>query len=203
VDPSRAAARETLMSSVDPMQHLGAPGRTAKASGSDPPPASQERPNRVAGLTRAELRWAGVVVLAVVLAAAIAVWVLHDSSDDVGTRSAHDANQRAVAGSSERIFKLVTSLLASPDWSDAHIAEVNAGLLEEGSRHIAAEQHTEWFQRFAAEVRRRLKKEQHRSRGNHLAPEKSSLAALAVTIGLDPRALDEPLSSPLRGDSHY
>jgi hypothetical protein len=98
---------------------------------------------------------------------------------------------------SGRIFALVAPLLNDPDWTDARIASVNAGLLEEGSRRIAAARRFEWFQRFAAQVRVHLE-DQRVQRHNSAAPERSSLSALAVTIGLDLNALDEPPRSSTR-----
>jgi hypothetical protein len=95
-----------------------------------------------------------------------------------------------LAAASDRIQSLVVPLLNDPDWDDARVATVNEALLEEGPRRIAARQQTQWFQRFAAEVRRHLK--QHQS---------STLDALAVTIGLDPEALDAPLRTPRPGGS--
>ena len=93
------------------------------------------------------------------------------------------------AAAPDRIQGLIAPLLSDPDWDDARIAAVNAALLEEGPRRIAARQQTEWFQRFAAEVRRHL--QERRS-------QQGTLAALAVTIGLDPDAPGEPLRAPGR-----
>jgi hypothetical protein len=143
----------------------------------------------------------GTPVLAALVAVAAGAFLLRDHVQS-GPSASHVASplQPQNSAKSDRIYALVAPLLDNPDWGDARIAAVNASLLEEGSHQIAARQQTEWFQRFAAEVRRRLEKQ--RARGtDRLVPQKSSLAALAVTIGLNLNALDEPLRPPPRGES--
>jgi hypothetical protein len=141
------------------------------------------------------------LVLGLVVGAAVGGLLLREGiRGDVHWRRAPSYPQQAARPSADRVFDLISPLLDNPDWGDARIASVNAGLLEEGPRRIAADQGTQWFQRFAEEVRRRLK-EQQAMAADRLVPEKSSLAALAVTIGLDLEALDEPLRSPGRRDS--
>jgi hypothetical protein len=89
------------------------------------------------------------------------------------------------------VHALVQPLLESTDWSDARIAAVNTGLLEAGRARIAADARSEWFERFAAAVRRRLKEEQ--ALGGASSPDRTPLAALAVTIGVDLKSPDSPI----------
>ena len=138
-------------------------------------------------------RWVGALVLGLVVVVTIgAILVLE--------RGTPESSGVPVPGSpvgSDRIYDVIEPLMNNPDWGEARIAAVNASLLEEGARQIAARQQTEWFQRFAAEVRRRL--ESQRAAGAEgLVPDKSSLAALAVTIGLNLDDLDAPLTPPAR-----
>ncbi len=150
---------------------------------------------------RARLVWLAALAVGVVIVPVVAGWLVRDRivGEPRGAREANVPAQAAPEGS-DRIFRLVAPLLEDRNWTEARIAAVNAGLLEEGARQIAAKQGTEWFQRFAADVRRRLKERQDMG-ADRRAPEKSSLAALAVTIGLDPRAPDAPLRPPVHGDS--
>jgi hypothetical protein len=140
-------------------------------------------------------RWMGALVLGLVAATIGAMLLVNHSGRE---RSGVPESQGQV--SSDRIYELIEPLMNNPDWGEARIAAVNASLLEEGVRQIAARQQTAWFQRFAAEVRRRL--ESQRAAGaEELAPDQSSLAALAVTIGLNLKDLDAPLTPPPRGGS--
>jgi len=185
------------------MQPRSLPEAAASDGGTRPPLAAgvgrPMPPALVRVWTLARARWMGVLVLAVLVAGTAGLFVRERSrsppaGDEAGAPPAE------VSAGSDRIFLLVAPLLNNPDWGDSRIAAVNAALLEEGSRQIAARQRTEWFQHFAAEVRRRLA--QQRALGaDRLVPEKSSLAALAVTIGLDPRVPDEPLQAPAHDDS--
>jgi hypothetical protein len=150
---------------------------------------------------RSRVRWIRALVLGLVVGAAVGGLLIRDRiRGDLHWGRAPSYPRQAVPASADRVFGLIAPMLDNPDWGDARIASVNAGLLEEGPRKIAADQETQWFQRFAEEVRSRLK-EQQAMAADRLVPEKSSLAALAVTIGLDLEALDEPLESPGRGDS--
>jgi hypothetical protein len=144
------------------------------------------------------LQWAGVLAVGLIVAGVIvALWLRKPTTS---TPTDRYPPQVQSSPNSDRIHALVLPLLNDPDWTDSRVAVVNASLLEEGSRQIADRQQTEWFQRFAAEVRQRVKKQ--RALGAHpLEPENSALAALAVTIGLDLNALDEPLHPPPRGES--
>lgn len=89
------------------------------------------------------------------------------------------------------VHALVQPLLDSSDWSDDWIAAVNTGLLEAGRARMAADARSEWFEHFASAVRRRLKQQQ--ALGGGSSPDKSPLAALAVTIGIDLKAPDSPI----------
>lgn len=144
-----------------------------------PPPSTVSR----AWDTNSRVVWFGLLILCALVAGALSGWLFRDRANDWRERTQKD-NRHADSASAERIFRLVVPLLNDPDWTEARIAAVNVALLEEGSRHIAAQRRTEWFQRFAEEVRHRLE-EQKALKADRAAPERSSLAALAVTIGLD------------------
>jgi hypothetical protein len=146
-------------------------------------------------VTLSRSQWIGALAVGLMIAILGAVLILNR-----GGRERAGVPESRGPVSSDRIYAVIAPLLNSPDWGEARIAAVNASLLEEGARQITARQQTEWFQRFAAEVRRRL--ENQRAAGaEELVPEKSSLAALAVTIGLDLNDLDAPLMPPARGGS--
>lgn len=150
-------------------------------------PSPDER--KFAALSRSQ--WLGALVLGLIVATLGAILVVN--------RGGHERSRVPESGtvSTDRIYEVIEPLMNNPDWGEARIAAVNASLLEEGARQIAARQQTEWFQRFAAEVRRRL--ESQRAAGAEgLVPDKSSLAALAVTIGLNLDDLDAPLTPPTR-----
>ncbi len=138
--------------------------------------------------------WIGALVLGLVAVTIGAMLILNHS----GERSGAPVSRGPV--SSDRIYDVIEPLMNNPDWGEARVAAVNASLLEEGARQIAARQQTEWFQRFAAEVRQRLES-QKAAGAEGLMPDKSSLAALAVTIGLNLQDLDAPLMPPPRGGS--
>jgi hypothetical protein len=137
-------------------------------------------------------QWVGALVLGLVAVTIGAMLLLNRSAE----RSGAAVSRGPV--SSDRIYDVIEPLMNNPDWGEARIAAVNASLLEEGARQIAARQQTEWFQRFAAEVRQRLQS-QRAAGAEGLMPDKSSLAALAVTIGLNLQDLDAPLMPPPRG----
>jgi hypothetical protein len=160
-------------------------------SSSDALPPAVPEGHAAAPWRRSRAHWIGAVALLLIALVVGDLLIRGRSEPDAG---------RETKVASDRIFELVSPLMTDPDWSDAHVTAVNAALLEEGSRQIALRQQTVWFQRFAAEVRRRLG-EQSALRRDGLAPEKSSLAALAVTIGLDPMAPQAPLRPPIRGSS--
>jgi hypothetical protein len=135
--------------------------------------------------------WLGLLILGVLAAGALLSWLTRDRANDSRDRGQTTQESRhGDAASSARIFRLVAPLLNDPDWTEARIAALNVALLEEGSRRIAAQRRTEWFQRFAREVRRRLEA-QKALESDRAAAERSSLAALAVTIGLDLSASHE------------
>ena len=206
-----ATATPSAAPSAAPLASMPSPlAPTSSPSASNPPPLASTRPRLVAtpsdasppavsaGRIRSPWRpsrahWIGAVAL-LSLALLLGALMFHHSD----TGAPRDA--RASTTSPDRIFDLISPLMSDPDWSDAHVAAVNAALLEEGSRQIALRQQTAWFQRFATEVRRRLG-EQRALGADHLAPAKNSLAALAVTIGLDPGAPELPLRPPIAGSS--
>jgi hypothetical protein len=134
-------------------------------------------------------RWTRPLFLGALAACAAVTFLIWPQTRHAGLESRRVPGSSAPAhpAAGDRIQGLVAPLLSDPDWDDAHIAAVNAALLEEGPLRIAAHQKAEWFQRFAAEVRRRLKQQ---------PSQQSTLAELAMTIGLDPNALDEPLRPP-------
>jgi hypothetical protein len=137
----------------------------------------------------------GALVLGLVVATIGTILVLNRSG-----RERSGVPETGGPVGSDRIYEVIEPLMNNPDWGEARIAAVNASLLEEGVRQIAARQQTAWFQRFAAEVRRRLESQRAAGAGE-LVPDQSALAALAVTIGLNLEDLDTPLMPPPRGGS--
>jgi formylglycine-generating enzyme required for sulfatase activity len=103
------------------------------------------------------------------------------------------------AGDNLRV--VVAPLLDNGDWSETRIAQVNSDLRHAGEQQIAAAMRTEWFESLSDTVRRRLKEQQALSDAP-LTPDKNSLAALAVTLGIDVRSPDAALPSvPAAGKS--
>jgi hypothetical protein len=131
---------------------------------------------------------AAVVVLGLIVGGWLA-WKKLPLVSGMGWTSASQAVPEATHLDS--VHALVQPLLESTDWSDDRIAAVNTGLLEAGRARIAADARTEWFERFAVAVRRRVKEEQ--ALGGASSPDKSPLAALAVTIGVDLESPDSPI----------
>lgn len=169
--------------------------RTGFAGTSESSRAVTSEPSGPASRGRSRLIWAIPVALIVIAGTAFGGWVVwnkwlagegsgHRSEVTADTRQAHQSQ----ATQADPVHVLIQPLLDRDDWSDARVAAVNAGLLETGSVRIAAAASTEWFQAFVDAVRRRLQ-EQQALGATPLTPDKSPLAALAVTIGLD-------LSSP-------
>jgi hypothetical protein len=138
-------------------------------------------------------RWLGALVLGLVVTTIGVLLMLNRSG-----RERSGVPDQGVPISSDRIYEVIEPLMQNPDWGEARIAAVNASLLEEGARQIAARQQTAWFQRFAVEVRRRLASQRAAGTAG-LVPDQSSLAALAVTIGINLNDLDAPLMPPPRG----
>lgn len=169
--------------------------RPQAAVSQTPAPSAELRTPRAG---RSSVGWIGLLILAVLVIGALSRGLFRDRSRNEPDRvRAMSDSRRATATSSDRIFRLVAPLLDDPDWTEARIAAVNAALLEEGSRRIAAEHGTDWFQRFEQEVQRRLEEEQSALGADRAVPERSSLAALAATIGLN--APHEPPRPPARG----
>lgn len=155
-----------------------------------PSPSAPTVPN--APLAPSWVGWVGLFILGVMVVGALCSVLLGDrfrEQPDRG-RAMNESRHVGQAGS-DRIFALVAPLLKDPNWTEARIAAVNAALLEEGTRRIAAERQTEWFQRFVQEVRQRLEEQRAlRADGG------SSLEALAVTIGIDLNAPRVPPHPP-------
>ncbi len=150
------------------------------------PPAAPQAPH----LLPAWLLGLGLAVLGTLVVAAYSSRLFRDRNHERYRAQATSRGQtvsdspHTASPGSGRIFELVSPLLDDPVWTEARIAAVNAALLEEGPRRIAAQRRTQWFRRFAQEVQRRLEEQQALEAGRAV-PERSSLAALAETIGLD------------------
>jgi len=208
--PEYRRLRTELLDSLEPPAGMSVeppPGRVTaevitQPRSTAPPPSGDEatarrlpRPGKRRYVSLSRSQWIGALALGGLIATVGAVLVLSRGGHESAAPPAFQAPD-----SSERIYQVIAPLLNTPDWGEARIAAVNASLLEEGGRRITACQGTQWFQRFAAEVRRRL--ENQRAAGaEELVPEKSSLAALAVTIGLNLDDLDAPPRPPPRGGS--
>jgi hypothetical protein len=157
---------------------------------SNVPPTSPSLPpvSKAPAARRSWVGWIGLFLFCVIVIGALYGAFgdrLHEQPD-----RGHGMSQSRLAADrarSDRIFHLVAPMLNDPDWTEARIAAVNAALLEEGARRIAAQRGTEWFQRFTREVQRRL--DEQRALGvDRRGQERGSLAALAVTIGIAPKA---------------
>src|SRR6185312_17045370 len=146
--PEYRRLRTSLLDSLDRQPQVVAAEVITQPRAASPPPSSPEKRKSVA-LSRSQ--WTRALVLGVVLATIGAVLALNRSG-----RERPGASEPPRVVSSDRIYEVIEPLMSNPDWGEARIAAVNASLLEEGARQIAARQQTEWFQRFAAEVRRRL-----------------------------------------------
>ena len=90
------------------------------------------------------------------------------------------------------IRQLLQPLLESPDWSDARLLELNHALLEAGPARISTAKDADWFNAFVEQVRSRVR-EQQALAGAPLSPDKSPLAALATTLGIDLASPDRPI----------
>ena len=137
------------------------------------PPGAESKPAKQASRSKTPL-FAGIAaVLAVVVAA---VWYLR--------RPEAPATPEFAGPVDNPVYDAVVPFLAANEWSDRRVANLNAALLELPARQIAENSRTDWFLDLVDEVRRRLKEQQALS-PHPLTPEKSPLAALAVTIGID------------------
>jgi hypothetical protein len=144
--------------------------------------------------TRGARKTGGMAIAAVVIVGLIVgVWLAWNKFSFVSGLGWVSSTSQAVPEATplDGIHALVQPLLESADWSDDRIAAVNTGLLEAGRARVAADARTEWFERFAVAVRRRVKEEQ--ALGGASSPDKSPLAALAVTIGVDLESPDRPI----------
>jgi hypothetical protein len=143
--------------------------------------------------TRGGQKPRGMAIAAVVIVAVIVgVWLAWNKFSFVSVGLTSSTSQAVPEATHlDGIHALVQPLLESADWSDERIAAVNTGLLEAGRARVAADARTEWFERFAVAVRRRVKEEQ--ALGGASSPDKSPLAALAVTIGVDLASPDRPI----------
>ena len=136
-------------------------------------------------------RIAGYAALAVVVAFAVVliVWRRHSPSvaapPTAATRDGTSAaGQTEPTGQTDPIRALLEPLLESPDWSDSRLVELNEALLEAGRPQIDAVRDTDWFDAVVDRVRGRLLQQQALASAP-LTPDRSPLAALAVTLGID------------------
>jgi formylglycine-generating enzyme required for sulfatase activity len=135
-------------------------------------------------------RLAIIIVVALILVLAIALWVLFGRTGSSPT--ATQPGPSAVGTSSaELIERLVQSFVGTGDWSDARVTTFNVALAQIGGGQIGTVAHERWFREFADDLRRRLKEQQALS-PTRLTVDNSPLAALAVTVGID---LDSPDSA--------
>jgi formylglycine-generating enzyme required for sulfatase activity len=169
-----------------------------------PPPAQASRPASQTSRSKTPL-FAGIA--AVLAVAVAAVWYLRrpESPPTPEFAGAIDIDNP--------VYDAVVPFLATNEWSDRRVANLNAALLELPASEIAEQSGTDWFVALVDEVRRRLK-EQQALASHPLTPEKSPLAALAVTIGIDLQkpdaairiAVEPPVrketAPPLRHEEH-
>lgn len=169
-----------------------------------PPPAQASRPASQTSRSKTPL-FAGIA--AVLAVAVAAVWYLRrpESPPTPEFAGAIDIDNP--------VYDAVVPFLATNEWSDRRVANLNAALLELPASEIAEQSGTDWFVALVDEVRRRLKEQQALS-SHPLTPEKSPLAALAVTIGIDLQkpdaairiAVEPPVrketAPPLRHEEH-
>lgn len=92
--------------------------------------------------------------------------------------------QAQPAGQADPIRALLEPLLESPDWSDSRLVALNEALLEAGRARLDAVRDTDWFDAVVDRVRNRLLQQQALS-STPLTPDRSPLAALAATLGID------------------
>jgi formylglycine-generating enzyme required for sulfatase activity len=115
------------------------------------------------------------LVMGVLVVAAIAFWLW---------RTTNTPTAGATRREPERAQDLVQQFIGRSDWSDASLVSLNAALTRLGGEQLAAVARETWFQRFVDEIRRRLK-EQQALATTTLTAQNNTLAALAVTVGLD------------------
>ena len=125
------------------------------------------------------------IAVAVMAIAGIGFWLWHGHA----ASSSNSSGTTPVADQQDRIQTQLAQFTDRGDWSDASLTALNADLLELGGSRMAEASGNSWFQRFAEEVRQRLK-EQQALASSPLTADNSPLAALAVTVGLDLNAPD-------------
>lgn len=150
-----------------------------------PPPRRAPGWSGLLGTTAGRARLAGLAG-AVLVIVALLIW--H------GTARMHVSSVADAPGSAgtDPIQALLQPLIDDPDWSDARLRGLNDALLEAGPARLAAVRSADWFNAFVEQVRSRVK-EQQALAGAPLSPDKSALAALAVTLGIDLASPDRPV----------
>lgn len=106
--------------------------------------------------------------------------------------------QRGATEQPDPIRALLQPLLENPDWSNPRVLALNEALVEAGQAQIDAARNTDWFQAFVESVRSRLRQQQALA-GAPLTPNSSPLAALAVTLGIDLAAPNQPVQAAAGG----
>ena len=134
---------------------------------------------------------AGYAALALVLAFAVLFFVWRRHSAALGaphaaaTRDGTSTGEPTEPhGQTDPIRALLEPLLESPDWSDSRLVALNEALLEAGKSRIDVVRDTDWFDAVLDSVRSRLLQQQALA-STPLTPDRSPLAALAVTLGID------------------
>lgn len=127
-----------------------------------------------------------IAVLGVALAAGAGVWLSRSGGGDEVSSTAENAPPP------DAVAALVHSFQEGGDWSEAHIASFDAALRSLGPQRIARASTEPAFRQFVEDVRRRFK-EQQALAAAPLTRESSSLAALAVTVGLDLNSPDSAI----------
>ncbi len=155
--------------------------RPHRAAEPDPSPGPGAQPQR--SHLRRTLPLGAIILVAGVLG--LGAWLMWGKRPGGMTSVPAISTHAPVASpKSDPLRNEIEPLLDSDDWSPDRLVKVNAALLEAGPQRIQAAAGAEWFQRLADAVRQRLK-EQRALGSRPLTPDKSPLAALAVTIGID------------------
>jgi len=163
---------------------LATPADTGR---SGPPPLHE-------GTGRGRIAGYGALALLLAVSAGFLLWrhhlhglaALHAA--DTGTNAGAESEP---PGQADPIRTLLQPLLESSDWSDARLLALNEALLEAGRPRIEAVRDTDWFDAVLDSVRSRLLQQQALA-GAPLTPDRSPLAALAVTLGIDLTATAGP-----------
>lgn len=127
---------------------------------------------------------AGYAALALVVAFAVVFLVWRRHTPGLGAPQATAMHGAESTGQTDPIQALLQPLLESPDWSDSRLVALNEALLEAGAQRIDAVRDTDWFDAVVDRVRSRLLQQQALA-STPLTPDRSPLAALAVTLGID------------------